>query len=284
MGPTIVVVAAGEMGAAIGQRLHLRGATVKTSLKGRSAATIARAKAAGLIDVDNDATLVEGADFVLSVMPPGEAKNLAKRLSPALTALAKKPVFVDCNAVAPATVKDIAAVIAPTGCTFADVGIVGGPPPKDGKASPRLYVSGDGARRSLDLKDFGLDMRIVEGGVGEASAVKMGYACLTKGTQAIGMSMILGAMRNGVAPIVKDALGDSLPDVLNYVMRAMPRMYPKAYRWVAEMEEIAKFLEAYPGASQILAGAARLYQQIADDFEKRGKDGPIAAIDSFLKS
>jgi len=284
MGPTIVVVAAGEMGAAIGQRLHLRGATVRTSLKGRSAATVARAKAAGLVDIDNDAKLVEGADFVLSVMPPGEAKNLARRLASALTALGKKPVFVDCNAVAPATVKDIAAVIAPTGCTFADVGILGGPPPKDGDASPRLYVSGDGARRSLDLKDFGLDMRIVDGGVGEASAIKMGYACLTKGTQAIGMSMILGATRNGVAPIVKDALGDSLPDVLNYVARAMPRMYPKAYRWVAEMEEIAKFLEAYPGASQMLAGAARLYQQIADDFDKRGKDGPIAAIDSFLKS
>jgi len=283
MASTIVVIAAGEMGAAIGQRLRLRGATVRTALKGRSAATIARAQAAGLIAVEDDAKLVENTDFVLSVMPPGQAKGLAQRLAPALTALAKKPVFVDCNAVAPATVRDIAAVIAPTGCVFADVGILGPPPPKEGTASPRLYASGEGARRSLELKDFGLDMRLVDGGIGEASAVKMGYACLTKGSQAIGAAMMLGAMRNGVAPVVKDALADSLPELLGYSARQMPRMYPKAYRWVAEMEEIAKFLAADPGASQMLEGAAKLYAQIAEDFEKHRDEGTVATIEGFLK-
>jgi 3-hydroxyisobutyrate dehydrogenase-like beta-hydroxyacid dehydrogenase len=284
MAPTIVVIAAGEMGAAIGQRLRLRGATVRTSLKGRSAATAARAQSAGLVAIDDDAKLVEGADFVLSVMPPGEAKHLAERLAPVLTALAKKPVYADCNAVAPATAREVAAVIAAAGCTFADVGILGGPPPKEGDVSPRLYTSGDGARRFLALKDFGLDVRLVEGGIGEASAVKMGYACLTKGTQAIGAAMMLGAMRNNVSPTVKDALADSLPEVLGYVAKQMPRMYPKAYRWVAEMEEISKFLAADPGASQMLAGAAKLYAQIAEDFEKRGKDGAVAIIDGFLKT
>lgn len=284
MAPTIVVIAAGEMGAAIGQRLRLCGATVRTSLTGRSAATVARAEAAGLIAIDDDAQLVEGADFVLSVMPPGEAKALAQRLVPALKAQAKKPVFVDCNALAPSTVREIARVIMPTGCSFADVGILGGPPPKEGNVSPRLYVSGDGAQRFLALKEFGLDVRFLEGVVGEASAVKMGYACLTKGTQAIGAAMMLGALRNNVGPAVKDALADSMAEVLGYVSKQMPRMYPKAYRWVAEMEEISKFLAADPGASQMLAGAAKLYAQIATDFEKREPDGAVALIETFLKS
>jgi 3-hydroxyisobutyrate dehydrogenase-like beta-hydroxyacid dehydrogenase len=284
MATTIVVIAAGEMGAAIGQRLRLRGATVRTSLKGRSDATIARAKAAGLVAVEEEAQLVAGADFILSVMPPGEAKNLALRLAPALSALATKPLFADCNAVAPATVRDIASVIAPTGCGFADIGIIGGPPPKEGTVSPRLYVSGEGARRALALKDFGLDMRLVDGGIGEASAVKMGYACMTKGSQAIGAAMMLGAMRNRVAPLVKEALGDSLPELLGYSTRQMPRMYPKAYRWVAEMEEIAKFLAADPGASQMLDGAAKLYRQIAEDFDKHAADGTVATIEGFLKN
>ncbi len=283
MEPIIVVIAVGEMGAGVGQRLRRRGAVVRTSLRGRSAASAARAKDAGLIAIDDDAKLVAGADFVLSIVPPGEARNLAERLAPALAKAAKKPVFIDCNAVAPASVREVAAVIAPTGCAFADVGILGGPPPKEGDASPRFYVSGDGARRFLDLKDFGLDIRIVEGGVGEASAVKMGYACLTKGTQAIGAAMMLGTMRNGVSPAVKDALADSVSEVYGYVSRMMPRMYPKAYRWVAEMEEISKFLAADPGASQMLAGAAKLYAQIAADFEQPSKDGPIAVMDSFLK-
>jgi len=283
MAPIIVVIAAGEMGAAIGQRLRLRGADVRTSLKGRSDATIARAKAAGLVAIEDDAKLVADADFVLSVMPPGEAKNLAARLAPVLTALPRKPVFADCNAVAPETVRDIATVVAPTGCVFADIGIVGGPPPKEGDGSPRLYVSGEGARRALALKDFGLDLRLVEGGIGEASAVKMGYACLTKGTQAIGASMMLGTMRNNVAPTVREALADSLPDIFGYVGKQMPRMFPKAYRWIAEMEEISKFLAADPGASQMLAGAARLYEQIARDFADRQESGAVGTIEAFLK-
>ena len=284
MALTIVVVAQGEMGAAVGGRLHRQGATVRTSLNGRSEASRKRAQDAGLIAIDDDNALVDGADFVLSIVPPGDAKAFAARMAPALTKLDKKPVFADCNALAPATVREVAAAIAPSGAVFADMGILGGPPPKQGDVSPRLYASGPGAKATLALRDYGLDIRIVEGGIGEASAVKMGYACLTKGTQAIGASMMLGAMRNNVSATVKEALADSLPDVFGYVSKQMPRMYPKAYRWVAEMEEMSKFLAADPGASQMLAGAARLYEQVARDLDSKNPDGTVAMIDKFLKT
>ncbi|HLI21602.1 MAG TPA: DUF1932 domain-containing protein [Stellaceae bacterium] len=283
MALTIVVVAQGEMGAAVGQRLHARGATVKTSLHGRSAASRTRAREAGMVAVEDDLSLVTGADFVLSIVPPGEAKAFAERMAPSLAKLDRKPVFADCNALAPATVREVAAAIEPSGCAFADIGILGAPPSPSGAGGPRLYASGPGARSALALKDYGIDVRMIEGGVGEASAVKMGYACLTKGTQAIGASMMLGAMRNNVSATVREALADSLPEILGYVSKQMPRMYPKAYRWVAEMEEISKFLAADPGASQILAGAARLYAEVARDFADRQEDGPVATIEGFLK-
>jgi 3-hydroxyisobutyrate dehydrogenase-like beta-hydroxyacid dehydrogenase len=283
MGPTIVVIAVGEMGAGVAQRLRLRGATVRTSLRGRSDASRKRAEAAGLTIIDDDDKLVADADFVLSIVPPGEVKKLAERLALALMRATKKPVFADCNAVAPTTVCEVAAIIAPTGCAFADMGILGGPPSKDGTDSPRIYASGDGAARTGTLKEYGLDMYVIDGKIGDASAVKMGYACLTKGTQAIAASMMLGSMRNEVAPHVKDALADSLPELFGYAERMMPRMYPKAYRWVAEMDEISKFLAADPGASQMLAGAARLYEQIARDVEERNQHGPVGIIDGFLK-
>ena len=283
MALAIVVVAQGEMGAGVGQRLHARGATVRTSLKGRSEASRIRAREAGMVAVDDDLALVTGADFVLSIVPPGEAKAFAERIAPALARLDKKPIFADCNALAPETVREVAAAIAPSGCAFADMGILGAPPSASGAGGPRLYASGPGARASLALKDYGLDIRVVDGGVGEASAVKMGYACLTKGTQAIGAAMMLGAMRNQVAPTVREALADSLPEVLGYVSKQMPRMFPKAYRWVAEMEEMVKFLAADPGAGQMLAGAARLYDEIARDFADRKESGPVAAIEGFLK-
>jgi 3-hydroxyisobutyrate dehydrogenase-like beta-hydroxyacid dehydrogenase len=283
MALTIVVVAQGEMGAAVGQRLHARGAAVRTSLKGRSEASRTRAREAGMVAVDDDLALVTGADFVLSIVPPGDAKAFAERMAPVLARLDRKPVFADCNALAPATVRAVAAAIAPSGCAFADMGILGAPPSPSGAGGPRLYASGPGARLTLALKDYGIDVRIVEGGIGEASAVKMGYACLTKGTQAIGAAMMLGTMRNNVAPTVREALADSLPDVLGYVSKQMPRMYPKAYRWVAEMEEMSKFLAADPGASQMLAGAARLYEQVARDFADRKEDGAVSTIEGFLK-
>ncbi len=283
MAPTIVVIAVGEMGSGVAQRLRLRGATVRTSLKGRSAASQTRAEATGLTIIDDDDKLIADADFILSIVPPAEAQGLAERLAPALTCAGKKPVFADCNAVAPATVRDVAAAIVPSGCAFADMAILGGPPSKDGTDSPRIYVSGEGAQASMALRDYGLDMRLIDGGIGEASAVKMGYACLTKGTQAIGAAMMLGAMRSNVGPTVREALADTVAEVFNYDARMMPRMFPKAYRWVAEMDEIAKFLAADPGASQMLAGAARLYEQIAGDVEKGGDAGSVGIIDKFLK-
>jgi 3-hydroxyisobutyrate dehydrogenase-like beta-hydroxyacid dehydrogenase len=283
MALTIVVVAQGEMGAAVGQRLHSRGAAVRTSLKDRSEASRTRAREAGMVPVDDDVALVTGADFVLSIVPPGDAKAFAARIAPALAQLDRKPIFADCNALAPATVRDVAEALASSGCAFADMGILGAPPSPSGAGGPRLYASGPGARSVLALKDYGLDIRMIDGGIGEASAVKMGYACLTKGTQAIGASMMLGAMRNNVAPTVYAALAESLPEVFGYVGKQMPRMFPKAYRWVAEMEEISKFLAADPGASQMLAGAARLYEQIAKDFADRKDDGAVGTIEAFLK-
>ena len=124
MNPVVAVIAPGMMGAAVGQRLVKNGIKVLTSLTGRSADTAARAQAAGMTGA-SDGEIV-AADFILSILPPGDALALAQRYAPALAASNSKPVFVDCNAVAPPTVDRIAAVIMPTGAPFVDAGIVGG--------------------------------------------------------------------------------------------------------------------------------------------------------------
>ena len=172
MGPTVVVIAMGEMGSGLARRLKERGARIRTSLKGRSAASAARAQAAGAESFDDDRALLDGADFMLSVVPPGAARDLARRLAPALQAVARKPVYVDCNAISPQTAREVAVILAPTGCPFADGGIVGGPP-KGAEASPRLYVSGEAAPDASALARYGLDMRVLAGDVGVASAFKL---------------------------------------------------------------------------------------------------------------
>jgi putative dehydrogenase len=271
MAPVVAVVAAGAMGAAVGQRLTDHGVTVLTSLAGRSEATAARAAAAGM-SAASDAEIA-AADFVLSVLPPGDALALAQHFVPALSASNVKPIYVECNAVNPATVERIASTIAPTGCAFVDAGIVG-PPPKTGQgtlAGPRFYASGDAAPRFAALRLYGLDVRVLDGPPGAASALKMSYAGITKGTQALGAAMLLAAARAGSAAALHEELQFSQPEMLAWLRHFLPAMPAKAYRWIAEMQEIAGFVGDDPAAGELFAGAAHFYERIAEDFAADGK-------------
>src|SRR5215831_10786589 len=122
----IGIIAQGTMGAGVGRRLHESGAKVRTLLSGRSKASAERAKAAGMTAAADERELLAGADFFLSILPPGEAEPLARRLAPTVAALEKKPVYIDCNAVSPQTALQIGKIIAPTGADFVDAGIIGG--------------------------------------------------------------------------------------------------------------------------------------------------------------
>jgi L-threonate 2-dehydrogenase len=277
MQPIVAVIAPGMMGSAVGKRLVENGIEVRTLLGGRSEATVARAKAAGMVGVADEQAAA--ADIILSILPPGDALGLAERLAPALRAAPKKPIFVDCNALNPGTVLRIARVIEETGATFVDGGIIGGPP-KAGY-SPRIYLSGEGADRVAELTKYGLEMPVQPGPIGAASAMKMSYAGITKGFTALGAAMMLAAARAGTAEDLKAELSSSQPALFGWLTRQVPNMYSKAYRWVAEMEEIAQFVGEDPAARQFYEGAARLYERIAADFDGDRKE--IAALDAFCK-
>ena len=274
MKPTVAVIAPGNMGAAVGARLVQQGLEVLTSLEGRGAASAERAAAAGMRPVA-DAEIAQ-ADFLLSIVPPGQALPLAERLSPALDAGNHKPLYVECNAVSPATVRRIAEVVAETGCPFADAGIIG-PPPKVGDAGPRFYVSGREARQVEALGGYGLDVRAMDGEAGDASALKMSYGGLTKGLTALGSALVLGAHRAGVSDALHAELAASQPALLAYLTRSVPAMFSKAYRWVAEMEEIASFL-GEDAERDMYEGTAALYERLASDF-----DGSKTEIDTLAK-
>ena len=116
MPPTVAIIAPGNMGAGVGKRLTENGVTVLTSLAGRSGASERRAREAGMKPVEDRALM--DADFLLSIVPPGEALALAQRLVPVLRAANRKLTYVECNAVSPQTMRKIADVIAATGCPF----------------------------------------------------------------------------------------------------------------------------------------------------------------------
>ena len=277
MPPTIAIIAPGAMGSGVGQRLAENKVTVLTSLAGRSEASAARAQKAGMVGV-GDAQLAE-ADFLLSIVPPGEALALARRLAPVLRASNKKTVYVDCNAVSPPTAQEIADVIATTGCLFVDAGIIG-PPPQPGSRNTKFYVSGPAAHDFARLNDYGLIVRVLEGPLTAASAMKMSYAGITKGFTALGAAMMLAATRGGTAEALKAELEESQAPLFNWLSRQVPSMYSKAYRWVAELDEIAGFVGEDRPDHAMFAAAARFYEEIAKDVE--GDNAETGALNKFI--
>jgi 3-hydroxyisobutyrate dehydrogenase-like beta-hydroxyacid dehydrogenase len=282
MKTTIAILSMGEMGAGVGRALVEGGARVITSLDGRSPASAARAAKAGVEVAHDDLALVEQAEFVFSILPPSSAAALASRLLPPIRLAQRKPVFVDCNAVAPATVVQIAEPFHAEGLPFVDAGIIGAPP-APGIPAPRFYASGPTVARLEELRAFGLDLRPLSTAVGDASALKMAYSGVNKGLQALSAAMIVGAARAGVSHALWMEMQNSQPDLLRQLTRALPKMYAKAYRWVGEMEEIAKFLQPQPGGPEIFTGAARLYEEIARDYAGGADNHRLALITEFLQ-
>jgi putative dehydrogenase len=276
MQPIVAVVAPGMMGSAVAKCLTTSGLEVRTLLEGRGADTLARAKAAGMTGAA--AAQIAECDIILSILPPGSALELAEKLAPALRAATKKPVYVDCNALDPATVLRIARVVEESGATFVDGGIIGGPPEPGSKAT-RIYVSGPAAAKVTVLEQYGLRMPVQPGPIGAASAMKMSYAGITKGFTALGAAMMLAATRAGTAEALKAELSGSQPALYGWLTKQMPKMYSKAYRWVAEMEEIAAFVGEDPAAAKFYQGAAQLYERIAADFDGPNKE--TAMLDAF---
>jgi len=277
MAPTVTIIAQGAMGAGIARRLHDNGIRVLTSLAGRSRESAARAAAAGMVDAGDDA--IAATDLILSVVPPADAVALAERLAPALAAAARKPVYVDCNAISPRTVPQVAAIVSAAGCGFVDAGIIG-QPPADGYGGPVIYASGPEAPRLAVLGDHGLDIRVLEGPLHAASALKMSYAGITKGMTAIATAMILAAQEAGSADALRAELEASFPP-LPWARRQVNGMFDKAYRWVGEMEEIADFVNANEASKSIYLGIASLFQQIADD--AAGQRKAAAALSAFFQ-
>ncbi len=282
MSITVAVMAQGSMGAGVGKRLHENGAEVRTLLSGRSAESAERARAAGMKPAPDERALLEGADFFLAILPPSEVENLARRLAPTLSALAEKPVYVDCNAISPETATRVAAIVEPTGARFVDGGIIGGPP-RPGY-SPAIYASGGAAGETAVLRDWGIDWRVIDGPVGAASGLKMSYAGITKGTTAIAAAMLLGAARFGCGEALIAELSKSQPEMLKRMRGSLPGMYDKAYRWVGEMEEISDFLRTNPPSHDMYAAIARLYEYLAaaDAEAAPGPGNAIKTLDQVL--
>ncbi|KAL1740023.1 hypothetical protein HDZ31DRAFT_85634 [Schizophyllum fasciatum] len=293
--PTIAVLGAGAMGSKVALRLRSSGAgPILTNLDGRSPATRERATHAGMIDAPY-ADIVAQATHVLSIVPTQEARAVAALVAGAYRAqnLARSFVFIDCNAVAPGTMREIAHEFAGTGVVVVDGSIIGTPP--SDTFNPGIYLSADEANeKELDeavdlLKKLGLNpfpLKGLDASIGAASALKMSHSGIVKGLIGLFYMMILSADRTSPATTTAllHALQLSQPALVDRAVDLVPASITKAYRHIYEMREVGAFvggdgtsdpkphLVLGPEVQQTFQGIEALYRGLARANEEGSRE------------
>ena len=250
----------GDMGAAVGATVVAGGARVLWASAGRSAATRARAREVRLEDAGTLASVVRASRVILSVVPPHGAADLAR----AVAALGFGGLYVDANAVSPATAREIGRVVEATGARFVDGGIIG-PATRSRRGATRVYLSGTAATEIASLFGAGpLEAVVLDAPAGAASAVKMAYAGWNKGGQALLAAIRAFAIAEGVDAALLAEWKISQPDVPARSERAVHDNARKAWRFVGEMEEIARSLAAVGLPPAFHEAAREIYARLAD--------------------
>jgi 3-hydroxyisobutyrate dehydrogenase-like beta-hydroxyacid dehydrogenase len=262
--PTVGLLHPGRMGAAVGHQLTEAGSRVVWCPAGRSAVTAERAATAGLEPVGGPAELAAVSDVLISLCPPAVAEDVAK----AVAETDFDGIFVEANAISPARVRHIAGLF-PAGRVID--GCVIGPPPSE-RTGARLYLSG--APKDVDAvarlcSGTAVEAIVIDGDVGQASALKMAYASYNKAVSA------LAAVSHALADTY--GVGDHLMTEARRITRDrlanldhLPSVAARAWRWAPEMEEAAATLAEADLPGELADGAAAVFRRWSadqDDFD-----------------
>jgi 3-hydroxyisobutyrate dehydrogenase-like beta-hydroxyacid dehydrogenase len=237
--------------------------------------------------VSTDEELAATSDYIVSIVPPRDAMATAQRISKVSTtsSFTKRDdplYYLDLNAVSPKLVRSINELFKSAGdrIRFIDGAVIGSAPSLEDdqtdssniEAWKRPAIPMSGSHKLADAKPNGshlasiLGARHISDDIGAASGLKMSFASLTKGFTALAIQSFTTAHRLGVLPELQQHLQQYSPKTYDLANASMPRMPPKAYRWVREMEEIEATLAedgGFEGEESIFGGIAGTYDLVA---------------------
>jgi 3-hydroxyisobutyrate dehydrogenase-like beta-hydroxyacid dehydrogenase len=253
----IAILHPGEMGAAVARTLQNSGHEVWWASHGRSAGTHRRAAAAALSDAGSLANVCGQCEIIVSVCPPEFAEGMAKEIA----GLRFQGLYLDANAISPERARRIGCIMKAAGIRFVDGCIIGLPARNRGQTW--IYFSGQDAPEAAACFTAGpLEAEVLEGEIGKASALKMVFAAHTKGMAALRAAVLGAAHQLGVLPDLEKQWSRSGP-LMAQAVSSVQHVAPKAWRFVAEMREIAATFEAAgmpPGFHQ---AAEQIYARLA---------------------
>ncbi len=254
----IAILSPGDMGHGVGKVLVEHGYEVITCLAGRSRRTRDLAATAGFRDVPTLEEMILQADLIMSILVPARAVGVAKEVAHAMRSVGASLPFADCNAVSPESALEIASVISSAGGDYIDGGIIGGSPARGDV--PRIYTSGPRAGLMDELDGKGIAVRNLGPCVGRASGIKMCYASMTKGTNALRVAMLTVAESLGLYDELIEELTHSQGKELSAMESAIPGLPANAGRWIGEMEEIAQTFDDAGVTPRFHQGAAEIFR------------------------
>jgi 3-hydroxyisobutyrate dehydrogenase-like beta-hydroxyacid dehydrogenase len=266
----------GQMGIVVAISARNSGNEVFWASEGRSADTRKRASEAGLSDAGTLAKLCELCPVIVSVCPPEFAEELAEQVA----RKSYQGIYIDANAITPERTQRIAHRMEACGARFVDGSIIG--PPSNARNRTWLCLSGEHAAAVAPYFSAGpVEVDIIAGGIGRASALKMCFAAFTKGSTALACAVLASAERLEVFDDLKrhfERNGPSLPELEREILRAAP----KAWRYIAEMREIAATFQSAGMPPEFHQAAAEIFRRL-EDFKGRQDPAVKDVLGTLLK-
>lgn len=248
----------GAMGISVAASARNGGSRVYWAAEDRSAQTAARARAMPLTELETVAELCAQSDLILSVCPPHAAEHVAAQV----IANQFHGLYCDANAISPQRARRIGAMLAQAGIDFVDGGIIGGPAQKPGET--RLYLAGERAQEVASCFDAGpLQALVIGGEIGKASALKMCYAALSKGSTALLCAVFGAAEALDVRAELYQQWTHDAPDAVKRNETRIISSIAKAWRFEGEMGEIAETFAAAGMPDGFHRAAAEIYHRLA---------------------
>jgi len=273
---TVGVLHPGQMGSAVAGTVINSGNRVYWASEGRSAETHQRAEEWGLEDAGTLQALCDRCEVLLSICPPHAAEDVAG----AALAAGFRGLYIDANAIAPQTAQRIGARMGQAGAVFVDGGIMGGPPKEVGRTW--LYLSGGRAAEAAELFRGGLlETEVLSSEVGQASALKMCYAAITKGQTALLCLAYAAARQLGVQGALENQFAQRDRGNLQLDAERISRVTGKAWRFAGEMEEIADTMASVGLPDGFHLAAAELYRRIAPFKDAEDMPDLAAVLDAL---
>jgi 3-hydroxyisobutyrate dehydrogenase-like beta-hydroxyacid dehydrogenase len=247
----------GEMGAAVAATARNSGHEVFWASEGRSAETGRRAAQTGLADAGSLARLCHICEVIVSVCPPEFAEGMARQIG----GLGFGGVYIDANAISPQRVQRIGDFLRGAGVRFVDGCIIGLPATTPGQTW--IYLSGGPAGDVASCFTGGpLEVECLGGEIGKASALKMCFAAHTKGLAALRAAVLGAAEELGVLADLERQWSRSGP-LFAQAVASIQHTAPKAWRFVAEMQEIAETFESAGMPGEFHRAAGEIYSRLA---------------------